>query len=165
MKTITINQACRFLGKQTEQIEKCAQEFEEARKFNSRLTTNDWVWGKLQKMVLDTNGDSNVYWMMAKFVARFEGKSGLQYCELAIKKRLQEEFKNISSQSLIWVAEVIGDSRCRHGIKMDCKQFPIEEDYNPAKLAGKNCNLKHCACMYSIVAKRDANGRIFRKNK
>ncbi|MEO1012661.1 MAG: hypothetical protein AAFX53_15260 [Bacteroidota bacterium] len=162
---MTINQACRFLGKQTEHIEKCTQEFEEARKLKPTLTTNDWVWGKLQKVVLDTNGDSNIYWMMARFVARFEGKSGLQYCELAIKKRLQEDFQNRSSQTLIWAVEVMGDSRCGHGKNMQGKQFPIEADYNPANLAGKNCDLKHCTCMYSLVAKRDENGRIILKNR
>lgn len=120
--------------------------------------------GKLQKMVVDSNGAPEVYWMMSQFVARFEGKSGLLYDRLAIEARLKQDKIKLASDRIEWVAEVIGDPKCMYGNEMDGKLFPLQEDLNPAELACKSCQKMRCLCIYSIVGKRDNNGRLVWKS-
>ncbi|MGB5822159.1 MAG: hypothetical protein WBG90_21935 [Saonia sp.] len=165
IEKITFSKASKLLGVYDKKgRDTICIEYENFSKDKPWITLNDWLWGKLQKMVLDTKGAPEVYWMMSQFVSRFEGKSGLLYDRLAIEARLKQDKLKLENDRIEWVAEVIGDPKCTYGIEMDGRQFPLEGDFNPAKLACKNCQKIRCLCMYSIVGERDSNGRLIWKS-
>jgi len=165
IEKITISKACKLLGKYDKKDrERIRFEYEKVTRSKPWLTINDWLWSKLQKMVIETKGAPEIYWMMSQFVSRFEGKSGLLYDRLAIEARLKNDLFQLQTDRIEWIATVIGDLKCRHGRKMDNKYFPLDGNYNPAELAGKKCEKQRCLCMYSIVPKRDSNGKIVWKS-
>ena len=165
MEKLTFSKACKLLGVYDKKGRDFLRlEYEEITKDKTWLNINDWLWGKLQKMVLETNGAAEIYSMMSQFVSRFEGKSGLQYDRLAIESRLKNDLLMSHSSSLEWVVNVIGDQKCKHGREMDDLNFPLKGNFNPAELASKKCEKLNCLCIYSIIAKRDDKGRLFIKS-
>lgn len=165
MEKLTFSKACKLLGVYDNKGRDFLRlEYEDITKNKTWLNINDWLWGKLQKMILETNGAAEIYWMMSQFVSRFEGKSGLQYDRLAIEARLKNDLYMLHSSSLERAANVIGDQECKHGREMNDLYFPLKGNFNPAELASKKCEKLSCLCIYSIVPKRDDKGRLIKKS-
>lgn len=162
---LTFSKASKLLGKfSSNDKEMLKSEYENDIKEKPWLTLNDWLWGRLQKELIESNGDPSIYWMMSQFVSRFEGKSGLIYDRLALETKLKLDCTALNKE-IVWTVSVIGDLKCFHGNEMDSKTFLLENNYNPANLASDKCEKQRCLCMYSIVPKRDEKGRVLFKNQ
>ncbi|MDO6602004.1 hypothetical protein [Arenibacter palladensis] len=138
-----------------------------------RESTNDYLWYLYNRELNNVEGltleqlylkQSNIYYAMGIFVLKYENGNRNHYTRLAFKSELLRYIETSRESDYQMEVIIIQGKNCEYVRTLVGQTRTPEEMLDWQPLASKDCtNPNGCNCAYSLVPKRDMNGRLVRK--
>lgn len=151
----------RYLGLDKEQLE---EDYSKYTILQPNSPVKDYMWSLFNRMIIPKENRYIICNSMAWFIAHYDERDGKQYNKLAISSRLVAYKNQAMKSSTVLEVEIIGDSSCSNGKKYNGTKYPIDDTLTDLPIADENCDRDFCSCSFTLVGKRDADGRLIFKS-
>jgi len=139
-----------------------------------RKSPNDYLWYLFNRELNNVEGltieqlynkNSAIYYTMGHFVMKYENGDRNHYTRLAFEADLNRYVEESKDSDYQLEVVMVHGNNCEHIRALDGQTRTPQEMLAWQPLASRECtNPTGCNCCYSLVPKRDTNGRLVRKS-